>query len=126
VFIYAVEAVADHAAAIEALFERIGEGAIIAFTSELTLAEALAKPFEMGRDDIARVYEAMLTPSAWLSVLPVERTILIEAARLQSQLTLRLPDAIHVATAVAAGCSTLLSNDRRLRVPADVKLLQLP
>ena len=84
VFIYAVEAVADHAAAIEALFERIGEGAIIAFTSELTLAEALAKPFEMGRDDIARVYEAMLTPSAWLSVLPVERTILIEAARLQS------------------------------------------
>ena len=68
----------------------------------------------------------MLTPSAWLSVLPVERTILIEAARLQAQLTLRLPDAIHVATAVAAGCSTLLSNDRRLRVPADLKLLRLP
>ena len=50
-------------------------------------------------------YEDMLAPSAWLSVLPVDRATLIEAARLQSGLALRLPDAIHVATAVASGCA---------------------
>lgn len=125
VFIYAVEAVPEYAAAIETLFGRIDDRSLVAVTSELTLGEVLAKPFEVGRQDIAATYEDMLTPSAWLSVLPVERSILIRAARIQSQLALRLPDAIHVATAVAAGCRAVLSNDRRLRVPADIKLIRL-
>jgi predicted nucleic acid-binding protein len=98
---------------------------VSAVTSELTLAEALAKRFEVGRHDIAEIYEAMLTPSPWLAVVPVERSILIEAAKLQAGLKLRLPDAIHIATAVATGCPTVLSNDRRLQVPPSIKLLRL-
>ena len=86
VFIYAVEAVAEYAVAIETLFGRLEEGSIVAVTSELTLAEVLTKPFEARNLDIARIYEDMLMPSAWLSVLPVERAILIEAARLQSEI----------------------------------------
>jgi predicted nucleic acid-binding protein len=125
VFIYAVEAVAEYAAAVEVLFGLIEDGTVSAVTSELTLAEALAKPLEVGRYDIAQVYEAMLTPSTWLSVVPIDRSILIEAAKLQAQLKLRLPDAIHVATAIATGCPTVLSNDRRLQVPPGIKLLRL-
>ena len=125
VFIYAVEAVAEYRAAVEALFTLLEESAVSAVTSELTLAEALAKPLEVGRHDIAQVYEAMLTPSSWLAVVPVERSILIEAAKLQAGLKLRLPDAIHVATAVATGSATVLSNDRRLQVPPSIKLLRL-
>jgi predicted nucleic acid-binding protein len=125
VFIYAVEAVAEYEHVIEALFGLIEDAEVAAFTSELTLAESLAKPFEAGRHDIVGVYEEMLSPSSWLSVLSVERTILIEAARLQARLVLRLPDAIHVATAVAAGCDVVLSNDRRLRVPAGMVLRRL-
>ena len=53
VFIYAVEAMAEYAVEIEALFSRIDDGSIVAATSELTLAEVLAKPFEAGRHDIA-------------------------------------------------------------------------
>jgi predicted nucleic acid-binding protein len=125
VFIYAVEAVAEYAAAVEVLFGLIEDGTVSAVTSELTLAEALAKPLEVGRYDIAQVYEAMLTPSTWLSVVPIDRSILIEAAKLQAQLKLRLPDAIHVATAIATGCPTVLSNDRRLQVPPGIKRLRL-
>lgn len=109
----------------EALFDLIDRGAVKAATSELALAEALAKPLEVGRSDIAEVYETMLTTSAWLLVLPVERSVLIEAAKVQAQLKLRLPDAIHIATAIAAGCSTKVSNDRRLKAPPDIKLLRL-
>jgi predicted nucleic acid-binding protein len=125
VFIYAVEAVAEYAAAVEVLFGLIEDGTVSAVTSELTLAEALAKPLEVGRYDIAQVYEAMLTPSTWLSVVPIDRSLLIEAAKLQAQLKLRLPDAIHVATAIATGCPTVLSNDRRLQVPPGIKRLRL-
>jgi predicted nucleic acid-binding protein len=125
VFIYAVEAVTEYRAAVETLFGLIEDRAVSAVTSELTLAEALAKPLEVGRYDIAQVYEAMLTPSTWLAVVPIERSILIEAAKLQAQLKLRLLDAIHIATAIATDCPTVLSNDRRLQAPPGVKLLRL-
>jgi len=125
IFIYAVEAAVEYRSAVEALFELLEKGAVSAVTSELTLAETLAKPFEVGRHDIAQVYEAMLTPSIWLSVLPIDRSILIEAARLQAEVKLRLPDAIHIATAIAAECPTVISNDRRIQVPPGMKLLRL-
>jgi predicted nucleic acid-binding protein len=125
VFIYAVEAVAEYGTAIGELFRLIDAGTISAVTSELALAEVLAKPFEAGRHDVAEIYQEMLAPSAWLSIWPVERAILIEAARLRPQLTLRLPDAIHVATAVAAGCPALISNDHRLRLPSTIRRFAL-
>jgi predicted nucleic acid-binding protein len=67
----------------------------------------------------------MLAPSTWLAVVPIERSILIEAAKLQAELKLRLPDGIHIATAVATDCSTVLSNDRRLQAPPGIKLVRL-
>ena len=125
IFIYAVEGLAAFALVLSELFERMAAGDIRASTSELALAEALAKPMEAGREDIARLYEEMLTPSDWLSVLPVDRAILIEAARLRATLKLRLPDAIHVATAARAGCDLFLSNDKRMKVPEGMMLLAL-
>jgi len=45
---------------------------------------------------------------------PVDRSVLIDAARLRGRTGLRLPDAIHASTALASGCDTFLTNDRRL------------
>jgi predicted nucleic acid-binding protein len=125
VFIYAVEARPEYAAFLKALFDLLEASEATAVTSELTLAEVLGKPFEEGRHDIAQVYEEMVTPSAWLSVRPVERTILIHAASLRAELGLKLPDAIHVASALAEACEVMLSNDQRLRVPAGLVLKPL-
>ena len=66
VFIYAVKAVAEYAAAIDALFGLIEGGDAAAYTSELTLAEALAKPFETGRDEIA--WDRPPTPAGRLTI----------------------------------------------------------
>jgi predicted nucleic acid-binding protein len=125
IFIYAVEASTEYLPTLTPLFELFADGGAAAVASELALAEVLPRPLEAGRPDIATLYEEMLTSSAWLTVLPITRTILVAAARLRPQLRLRLPDAIHVATAVAAGCPILLSNDLRLKVPAGLQLLPL-
>lgn len=118
VFIYVVEQSVEHAGFVGGLLDLLDAGESEAVTSELTLAEVLVKPFESGRTDIAEIYEEMIAPSAWLSVVPVERAILVEAARLGPALGLRLPDAIHVASAVAARCDLFLTNDRRIKLPA--------
>jgi predicted nucleic acid-binding protein len=54
VFVYAVEGFARHRAFIPELFREFEAGHASAVTSELTLAEALVKPLEIDRQDIAR------------------------------------------------------------------------
>jgi len=125
VFIYVVEGSPEHDAFLGGLLDLLGTGDTTAVTSELTLAEVLAKPFEENRTDLADIYEEMVAPSAWLDMVPVNRAVLLRAARLRAELKLRLPDAIHVASAVAAGCELFLSNDYRLKVPAGVALVRL-
>ena len=118
IFIYAVEGYEPEAAFLQGLLAALEEGRFAAVTSELTLAEVLVKPFGLGREDAVAAYTELLTPSVRLTVPPVGRAILVEAARQRAALGTPMPDAIHVATALAAGCELFLTNDRRLRMPA--------
>ena len=86
-----------------------------ATTSELTLAEVLVRPMADENAGLQAAYEEMLQPGDGFQLVPVSRPILIEAARLRAESrALKLPDAIHVATARASGCEVLLTNDRAL------------
>lgn len=125
IFIYAVEGYEPEQDFLGELFAAFGRGSLAAVTSEFTLAEILVKPIELGRKDVAALYTGLLQPSDHLAVVPVERPILIEAARQRAALRLRMPDAIHVATAVTAGCDVFLTNDGRLRLPPQVSLALL-
>jgi predicted nucleic acid-binding protein len=85
-------------------------------TSELTLAELLTKPHTEGRDDLIDQYDNWMLPSPWLDVGPVERSTLWFAAILRSNYrSLKLPDAIHISTAIGFECSHLLTNDNGMK-----------
>jgi predicted nucleic acid-binding protein len=114
IFIYAVEGYLDFINELNQLFDNIDAGNLRAFTSELTLAEVLVRPLIDGNIEIQSVYQQALQSSEVLEVVAVSRDILIEAARLRAVVNLRLPDAIHGATAILSGCETFLTNDRRL------------
>ena len=125
IFIYTVEGYEPERAFIEALSDAIDLHELVAVTSELTLAELLVKPLELGRADVVAIYTELVQHSDRLTVPPVDRATLIEAARLRAILGILLPDAIHVATAVMAGCEAFLTNDRRLKVPDGIALVCL-
>jgi predicted nucleic acid-binding protein len=114
VFIYAVEGSPDVAESLRHLFElsRTKRGAGV--TSELTLAEVLPRATTIQR----RMYLDLIVWSRIFDLQPISREILIETAdyRRIAQMP-RLPDAIHVVTAIRAGCRTVLSADSRLRLP---------
>ena len=125
VFIYAFEEHPVFAGPLHALLAEIEARRLDAVTSEITLAEMLVRPLREERDDLARVYETFLTPRASFAVVPVSRDVLVEAARLRATARLKLPDAIHAATARQSGCAALLTNDTGLGAVPGVEVVRL-
>ncbi len=115
IWIYALEGYPASIDDLTQLFQSIDQGNLSAVTSELSLAEALVKPFQ--NQDLAKqtTYKQLITSSQNLTVIPVNRDVLIEAARLRASVNIKLPDAIHAATALLTQCSTFVTNDQRFQ-----------
>lgn len=110
-FIYGIEGFEQFEDEVNALFSAVDRGDIEAVTSELTRAEALVKPFREGNTTLQQIYQEVLQNRASFHLVPVARSLLVESARLRASTGLRLPDAIHLASAREMGCSTLVTND---------------
>ena len=81
-------------------------------TSQITLAEVLVKPIRTGDSLTHDQYVRTLARSTpWLQVRTVSQSILMSAANLRAKSKLKLPDAIHAASAIANGCSHILTSD---------------
>lgn len=124
VFIAAFENIGAHSDHAWWIIHAIEQGDILGGTSEMTLAEVLVRPLEVGAMDLVAGYQDMIATGPGFEVVPIRRNILVEAARLRARRSsVRLPDAIHVATAEALSCSYIVSDDRRLPAGSDVKVL---
>ncbi len=86
-------------------------------TSELTLAELLVKPIEWGDTDLCETYEALLSEDGLVRTHPVDRSILRNSAMIRARHGGNLPDTVHLATAIALGCETVVSADQRMKLP---------
>jgi predicted nucleic acid-binding protein len=116
ILIMLAEGKGEGAELLRALFDgAIAEDARVLCTSELTLAEVLTHPVRNSDAELQEQYERLLVTSAWFDIEPVQRSVLRLAAKLRADhRALKLPDAIHVATALHQGCDHFLSGDERL------------
>lgn len=116
VFIRAFEGAPEDAVArnLVNLFGLSGDRMQQAFvTSQITLAEMLVHPIRTNHLTRQLQYKALLSASNnWLKVRPVSRVVLVDAASLRVSQKLKLPDAIHLATAQHAECSHFLTDDK--------------
>jgi predicted nucleic acid-binding protein len=114
VFIYAVEGSADIADPLRQLFERFQDNPGMGVTSELTLAEVLPRSSAIQR----RNYLNLIVWSRIFDLRPVSQDILIETADYRAKAGMpKLPDAIHVVTAIRSECRTVLPADGGLKMP---------
>ena len=125
IFVYALEGFERFEPALSELFKEIQDGRIKAITSELTLAEVLVKPLADGKTEVCAAYTAAIQDSEGLEVAPVTREVLIEAAGIRAKIGVRLPDAIHMATAILSGCRSFLTNDRSIREVPNIGVIYL-
>lgn len=86
-----------------------------AVTSSHSIAECLVKPLKLKREDMVLAYRAALSQSSYLHIALLSNEILIDAARLRATHNFKLPDALHIATALNQACTVMLTNDAQFR-----------
>jgi len=95
-------------------------------TSELTLSDVLVGPLRRGDDALAALYRSILVSREGFAVVPIDRVVLEAAAQLRAgHGTLRLPDAIHRATADLSTCTAVATADLRLPLAAGQRRIDL-
>lgn len=124
-WIYALEGFSEFRAELTLLFEQMQAGALMGVTSELTLAELLVKPYRDEDEAQQARYKKAISNRKNFFIVPVLRDLLIDAAAVRAATQLKLPDAIHAATALRANCTTFLTNDRQLKKLTDIPIILL-
>ncbi|MBT9317424.1 type II toxin-antitoxin system VapC family toxin [Leptothoe spongobia] len=123
IWIYALEGYSAFRADLMQLFEQIQSGTLIGVTSELTLAELLVQPCRDGNPDQQALYKKAIVNRKNFLVVPIFRDLLIDAASIRGNTQLKLPDAIHTATALKAECTSFLTNDRQFKKLTDIPVV---
>jgi predicted nucleic acid-binding protein len=125
-FIYAFERHPTFGALSRDLLRAIADGRLVAVASTLVLAEVLVAPFKAGRAELVDGYTARLTAMPNLRLLEPGVAICRTAARLRAERpSLRLPDALHLATAIEGGATGFVTNDRDLRSAPELAIVRL-
>jgi len=124
-FIYFIEEHPRFLPVIEPIFAAADEGRRDLVTSALTLLEVLVIPYRAGNPALAERYENLLTRSRGVRMVELTRDQLRGAAQLRATTGVKTPDALQLTAALSAGCSTFLTNDRRLPPSPGIRVLQL-
>ena len=114
VVIYTIEGNPDYYSLLEPLWSKFYAGEIQIISSDLTLMEVLVVPLRNGNNVLVADYEELLL-SSQVQLIPIDRSILRQAANLRATTSLKTPDAIHAATALSVGCNQFITNDKGFR-----------
>jgi predicted nucleic acid-binding protein len=97
-----------------------------AFSSVITLAEVLPKPFEAGDEKLARKFVEFLKYGKNLGLVEISAGIAERAGKLRGQYSdLRTIDAIQISAAIDVGADAFLTNDKKLKQIKEIKVLIL-
>jgi predicted nucleic acid-binding protein len=127
-FIFAVEGEPSVAEPMRSLFEALRAHPGAGVTSELTLAKVLAGSEVPHSPPIKRAYLDLIVWSKFLDLVPISRDILYGSADLRFAhretrgKKLKLPDAIHLVTAIQRRCQYFASADKGISTPVDVNM----
>jgi predicted nucleic acid-binding protein len=124
-FIYLFEGGEPEATVVGSMLDSISAGLSRGVLATLGVAELLTGPLRMSDGALAERYRDELQSIEGLDIVPLSVDIAADAAVLRASGKARLADAIHLATARVAGATAFVTNDRALRAPHGLEIVQL-
>ncbi len=123
--IYWVEGHSDYIATMDQFIDAIETSPLQALTSVLTLTDVMVQPLRRGNTDLAQTYQNILVSRDDYTLVSITAEIAISAGEIRARYAFRTPDAIHVATAIATDCDTLLTNDAAMKRVTDLNVVYM-
>ena len=107
-----------------AVLEAVEQGAFTAYTSQITLAELLPQPIANSRSTLVKLYRDLFAIHGFFDAVPITIEVLTEAAQVRADYrSVKLPDAIHLATARLCSCKAIFTADKRLDIIAGLTVV---
>ena len=112
--IYSMERVEPYRTLLEPMWQEAQADNITIVSSPVLVIEALVKPLRDGNAEIESQYRELFASNA-VRLLDASYQVFEEASRLRAATGLKIPDALHAATALLAGCALFITNDTDFR-----------
>ncbi len=124
VIIYTFEENIDYFNLLRPLWVKFQAQEIEIISSELVLMEVLVGPLRNKNKALVSDYEQLLLNSA-MQLIPINQSILRQAANLRATTNLKTPNAIHAATAISVNCDLFITNDKSFRNLSNLSIVIL-
>lgn len=125
VLIYHLEGNSAYTAKTGIFLQAIQQGRCHGVLSEISLLELLVQPLRLNMPDVADEYELLLTNFPNLNLVPVSRSIIMKATSIRATYGLKTPDSLIIATAISAGATLLITNDKQWQRVQDIYIICL-
>ena len=125
VLIYLIEGLEPFAGLAARTFEIAGRAGAQVVTSQLSAAECMIRPFWESNSRLIHDYERLFENQSDITLVALDYGIVKHAAEVGGPLGLKLVDALHIASAMAAGCEVFVTNDRNISAPGGIEIVQL-
>ena len=109
----------------ETLFGYLKNPGVQGITSVITLIESCVLPRREGRFDLVEAYQRALSRSQQVHLVPVDVALARSALALRADYDIRVPDALQIGAALAAGATLFITNDRLLQRVKELEVLVL-
>jgi predicted nucleic acid-binding protein len=124
-FIYFLDRHPTYFSAVAALFQSSIDQEFFATTGDVAVAEVMVGPYRQADPSLAARFKQFFAQSQLLSVVAHQRHVFDSAAQLAAKKRMKFIDALHVATAIDVGCTTLITNDLGVPPVQGLDVIQL-
>lgn len=121
--IYFIEGHSEYQEKLMACFTANDNGDFTFITSSITLLEVLVKPLRERKHRLVEQYKEILLNASGILLAEVSNDIAEGAAGLRAKYNLKTPDAIQVATALENQADYFFTNDYRLAIIQEIKIV---
>lgn len=125
VLIYFLDGTPKRAVEAAAVLRAAADGAFRAVTGDAAVAQVMVGPYRNGDPLVIRAVREFFRQPRLLEVLSHSAPVFDDAAMLRATQEMPYIDALHIATAAAAGCDAIVTNDKRMKPALGVEVLPL-
>lgn len=124
-FIYYIEDIEPYSTKLQNFFSECIDEKVELYTSTITDAEFLVKPYKNNDTTVAEYYREFLTSMNFLKCFVNESVAEISARLRAKYQSIKLVDAIQIATALECNCEGFLTNDKQLKQISEINVILL-